>query len=224
MLLKRYRTHVNVSSIIGIILNILYIIQCSKHGLTFSQLSDYNFIINIIVPRRFINIVYIFVLAYLLGERNTYNVMNVLLIQDRKEIWKLRYNQSIIIAGVDSLLLLITFISVNMIYMKSWIALGYAFLTGIFIFFQLCASFIFIELVTWVFNSKRIGFIIIIAIGISDSYTPWFQLFYSRFSIVKDISDMNIGNILFKIICCCLINCTLIILGYVYSNRKEFLC
>lgn len=222
MLLKRNRTHSSILSMITIFINIIYVVHCIRPDLILRYESFYQMVGDMILPRRFISILYIFAIAYLLGKRYEENVLHVLLMQNRTAVWKSRLRTSAVTAFADTWILLMIFLSVNAIYFKDWNEWQYIFLTGIFIALQLCASFVFIELIKWIFNSSILGFIIIVAMGISDAYTPLPPLFYRQFSILNDLVNHNMHMMVLKILCCFIINCVLILAGYAYSGKKEF--
>lgn len=223
MLLKRYSSNKNIYSVIIVLMNIIYIIYCTQLDLGYSYHGYHPVICNIILPRRFINIIYMCALAYLFEERETYNVFLILNMQDRLKIWKQRIETSLIFAFIDTLIISMPLVVVNSIDSKGWNENIYTFYFIIFVFFQLSASFVLLELTKWLFDSRNLGFLIIVSIGISDAYTSIVPLFYRRFNIITDIANTDSAGIITKLLFSFIINCALVIIGCIYSKRKEFI-
>ncbi len=184
-------------------------------------------------------------ISFILIRKESYNMMEVVLIGDRKKIWKKDVCQALLYSLVTSLVILVaSLVVLYIVYGSNWMnwsaedsfaraytrmeTVDYNVISMIvlmwLVYYMQIATALFIMLLGYyVFNNYIAGLIAVIAVGINDMRVLSFKLFFGRLAILREqwmflkFKDMYIYIIMLLI---------LILLYYAglrMSRKKEFL-
>lgn len=184
-------------------------------------------------------------ISFILIRKESYNMMEVVLIGDRKKIWKKDVCQALLYSLVTSLVILVaSLVVLYIVYGSNWMnwsaedsfaraytrmeTVDYNVISMIvlmwLVYYMQIATALFIMLLGYyVFNNYIAGLIAVIAVGMNDMRVLSFKLFFGRLAILREqwmflkFKDMYIYIIMLLI---------LILLYYAglrMSRKKEFL-
>lgn len=184
-------------------------------------------------------------MSFILIRKDSYNLMEVVLVGDRKKIWKQDVWQVLLYSLITSVVILVfSLIATYVIYGNNWMnwaaddsfartytkmqvvdynVISMVALMWLMYYMQIVTALFIMLLGYYYFNNYIVGLIAVIAVGINDMRELSFKLFFGRFSILREqwlflkVKDMYIYIIMLIVLI------VLYYTGLYISRKKEFL-
>ncbi|MGN0327388.1 MAG: hypothetical protein ACI4D4_00270 [Lachnospira sp.] len=183
-------------------------------------------------------------IAFVLMRRDAYNITNVLLLGDRKKIWKIDFFQTTVVSAIMSTIILFSAIVASGVMARNnwmnWesensfaqyfvnVGLDNKNIVSLFVlswfiyFMQMQFALLVMMISYYISNNYLWGLIFTIGIGFNDMQDWSFKLYFGRFSIMREQWLFLDFRDLFILMVLPVINAVMYFIGLYLSKRKEF--